>query len=123
MKQSSKKSTTKKENEEMLLVDPSNINNQEVGYGGDWINIKTSTVVKLNDLLVVQHDGSPITLMVEIKADFNTIPTEYHEVFLNVMSSRYLGKVNFGDNPFSQCKPVQKRKWYQFWKSKYFVGV
>lgn len=122
MKQSSKKSTTKKENEEMLIVDPSNINNQEVGYGGDWINIKTSTVVKLNDLLVVQHDGSPITLMVEIKADFNTIPTEYHEVFLNVMSSRYLGKVNFGDNPFSQCKPVQKRKWYQFWKSKYFVG-
>lgn len=122
MKQSSKKSTTKKENEEMLIVDPTNINNQEVGYGGDWINIKTSTVVKLNDMLVVQHDGSPITLMVEIKADFNSIPTEYHEVFLNVMSSRYLGKVNFGDNPFSQCKPVQKRKWYQFWKSKYFVG-
>ena len=122
MKQSSKKNTTKKENEEMLIVDPTNINNQEVGYGGDWINIKTSTVVKLNDMLVVQHDGSPITLMVEIKADFNSIPTEYHEVFLNVMSSRYLGKVNFGDNPFSQCKPVQKRKWYQFWKSKYFVG-
>jgi len=106
----------------MLLVDPNNIDNQEVGYGGDWINIKTSTVVKLNDLLVVQHDGNPVTLIVEIKADFNTIPVEYHEVFLNVMSSRYLGKVNFGNNPFSQCKPVQKRKWYQFWKSKYFVG-
>jgi len=122
MKQSSKRHATKKENEEMLLVDPNNIDNQEVGYGGDWINIKTSTVVKLNDLLVVQHDGNPVTLIVEIKADFNTIPVEYHEVFLNVMSSRYLGKVNFGNNPFSQCKPVQKRKWYQFWKSKYFVG-
>ena len=122
MRQSSKKSTAPKNKEEMLLVDPSNDNNQEVGYGNDWINIKKCTVVKLNDLLVVQHDGSPVSLLVEIKADFSTIPTEYHEVFLNVMSSRYLGKVNFGDNPFSQCKPVQRRKWYQFWKSKYFVG-
>jgi hypothetical protein len=57
-------------------------------------------------------------LSVEISADFDTIPEEYQEVFLNMMSAKYLSRVSFGDNPFSQCQPAPKRKWYQFWKSK-----
>lgn len=108
--------------EEMIVVDPSNENNQDIGISGEWINIRKSTIITLNDYLVVQHDEGPVSLRVEIKADFNTIPPEYHEIFLNVLSSRYQGRVNFGDNPFSKCKPIQKRKWYQFWRSKYFVG-
>ncbi len=106
----------------MVVVDPSNENNQDIGFSGDWINIRKSTVITLNDYLVVQHNDGPIQLKVNITADFNTIPKEYHEIFFNVLSARYQGRVNFGDNPFSNCKPVQKRKWYQFWKSKYFVG-
>lgn len=112
--------TTKKE--KMTVVNPDNENHVEIGFGNNWIDIKTSTVVKLQEVLVVQHNNGPIMLKVDISADFNTIPQEYHEIFLNVLSSKYLGKVNFGDNPFSQCRPVQKRKWYQFWKSKYFTS-
>jgi hypothetical protein len=108
--------------EEMTLQNPNNDNHMEIGFGGEWIDIKTSTIVKMQEMLVVQHNNGPITLRVDITADFNTIPVEYHEIFLNVLSSKYLGKVNFGDNPFSLCKPVQKRKWYQFWKSKYFTS-
>jgi len=119
----SKPEPTEKQEEEMVLTDPSNENNQDIGNSGGWINIRKSTIITLSDYLVVQHDRGPVTLKVDIVADFNTIPQEYHEIFLNVLSSRYQGRVNFGDNPFSQCKPVQKRKWYQFWKSKYFVGV
>lgn len=119
----SKPEPTEKQEEEMVLTDPSNENNQDIGSSGGWINIRKSTIITLTDYLVVQHDQGPVTLKVDIVADFNTIPQEYHEIFLNVLSSRYQGRVNFGDNPFSQCKPVQKRKWYQFWKSKYFVGV
>lgn len=119
----SKPVLTEKPEEEMVLTDPSNENNQDIGSSGGWINIRKSTIITLNDYLVVQHDRGPVMLKVDIVADFNTIPQEYHEVFLNVLSARYQGRVNFGDNPFSQCKPVQKRKWYQFWKSKYFVGV
>ena len=118
----SKPEPTEKQEEEMVLTDPSNENNQDIGNSGGWINIRKSTIITLSDYLVVQHDRGPVTLKVDIVADFNTIPQEYHEIFLNVLSSRYQGRVNFGDNPFSQCKPVQKRKWYQFWKSKYFVG-
>jgi hypothetical protein len=114
---------TEKKEEEMVITDPSNENNQDIGNGNGWINIRKSTVITLNDYLVVQHDRGPVMLKVNIVADFNTIPQEYHEIFLNVLSARYQGSVNFGDNPFSQCKPVQKRKWYQFWRSKYFVGI
>jgi hypothetical protein len=123
MRQNKTKTETKENIEkEMVVVDPSNENNQDIGFSGDWINIRKSTVITLNDYLVVQHNDGPIQLKVNITADFNTIPKEYHEIFLNVLSARYQGRVNFGDNPFSNCKPVQKRKWYQFWKSKYFVG-
>jgi hypothetical protein len=33
-----------------------------------------------------------------------------------MLTSKYINKVSFGDNPFSECKPLSKRKWYQFWK-------
>jgi hypothetical protein len=119
-KPSRKKRTPKKVEEEMTIVNPQNPNEREIMLGGDFIDIKTSTVVKLHERLVVQYDNGPIELIVEITADFNTIPQKYHEIFLNVISSKYLGKVSFGDNPFSECRPIQKSKWYQFWKSKYF---
>jgi hypothetical protein len=116
-----KKVTPNIKEDDMTLVNPDNKNHLEIGYGGEWIDIKASTVVKLQETLIVQHNNGPIVLKVDITADFNTIPQDYHEIFLNVLSSKYLGKVNFGDTPFSQCRPVQKRKWYQFWKSKYFT--
>lgn len=116
-----KKVTEPTKKEPMTVINPDNEGHLEIGYGGSWIDIKASTVVKLHETLVVQHNNGPIVLRVDISADFNSIPNEYHEIFLNVLSSKYLGRVNFGDNPFSQCKPVQKRKWYQFWKSKYFT--
>jgi hypothetical protein len=47
------------------------------------------------------------------------IPEKYHEVALNILTAKYLNKVSFGDNPFSECKPIVKRKWWEFWKSKY----
>jgi len=58
-----------------------------------------------------------MNLDIKIEADFNTIPEQYHEVFLNMISAKYLDSVSFGDNPFSQCIPQPKKKWYQFWKA------
>jgi hypothetical protein len=67
--------------------------------------------------LTTPTDGT-ISLSVKIAADFGTLPDEYQEVFMNMMSVKYLNRVSFGDNPFSQCLPAPKRKWYQFWKKK-----
>ena len=36
--------------------------------------------------------------------------------YLFMLSVKYLNRVSFGDNPFSQCLPAPKRRWYQFWK-------
>lgn len=88
---------------------------------GDFINIKSSQIVKLNEQFVVYDIEGPIYLTVDVTADFAEIPEKYHEIFYNILSAKYLNKANFGDNPFSECKPIVKRKWWQFWKSKYFT--
>lgn len=98
---------------------PNNVNTA-YNLGTEYVNVKSSTVVKLNEEFIVHTEEGPYVLSTEITADFGTVPEKYHEVFLNVLTSKYLNKVSFGDNPFSECRPVVKRKWWQFWKSKYF---
>lgn len=94
-------------------------NQKEIYLGGGAnINVKKASVVSVhNNLkLITPHDGA-IALDIKIEADFDTIPEKYHEVFLNMMSAKYLDSVSFGDNPFSQCVPAPKKKWWQFWKA------
>jgi hypothetical protein len=97
-------------------------NKNEIHLGfGSHLNVQTSQLVSINESLVlvtVNGTEGPIELNVKIEADFNTIPEQYHEVFLNMLTSKYSNKASFGDNPFSVCQPKPKRKWYQFWKAK-----
>ncbi len=88
--------------------------------GPDHIAVNTATLVKLNEVFTVITEEGPIHLEVDITSDFDKIPQKYHEIFLNVLTAKYLNKVSFGANPFSECKPIVKRKWWEFWKSKYF---
>jgi len=81
------------------------------------VDIKTSrNVMMRNTLTLVGDDGEAIDLNINIEADFETIPEKYHEVFLNMIMAKYYSKVSFGDNPFSQCLPPKKKRWYEFWK-------
>lgn len=86
---------------------------------GSYINMQTSSIVKLNEQFIIYTEDGPISLNVDVVADFAKIDKKYHELFFNVLSSKYLNKVAFGDNPFSECKPIVKRKWWQFFKPKY----
>ncbi len=90
---------------------------------GSYINVQTSSIVKLNEQFIVYSEDGPITLTVDIVADFAKIDKKYHEIFFNVLSSKYLNRASFGENPFSECRPIVKRKWWQFWKSKYFEEI
>jgi hypothetical protein len=85
--------------------------------GGSNLQIKQASIVTLNQTLtlVTPEDGS-YQLNISIQSDFETVPQRYHEVFLNMLSAKYLNVTSFGDNPFSLCKPIPKRKWYQIWK-------
>jgi hypothetical protein len=90
----------------------------ELYLGGGYVNVKTAQTVETRNLLKLKTaDEKFETLEVKIIADFSTIPEKYHEVFLNIFSSKYLDSVSFGDNPFSQCLPPPKKKWWQFWKA------
>lgn len=86
---------------------------------GAYMNIQTSAIVKLNEQFIIYTEDGPKALTVEVSADFAKIDKKYHEIFFNVLTSKYLNKVSFGENPFSECRPIVKRKWWQFWKSKY----
>ena len=86
--------------------------------GGNNLIMSTSKLVTCHEILtLVTTTSGAIELEVKIQADFDTIPEHYHEVFLNMMSSKYMKAVSFGDNPFSQCLPAPKKKWWQFWKA------
>jgi hypothetical protein len=84
---------------------------------GNNMTMKASKLVSTYQTLYLTTptDGT-LVLNVKIEADFDTIPEEYQEVFMNMLSVKYLNRVSFGDNPFSQCLPAPKRRWYQFWK-------
>jgi len=85
---------------------------------GEHLTIKSSTVVEMHDYLkLVVDSGNTIMLDVEIKADFEKIPPEYHQLFCQMMMVRYGGIVNIWDNTQPFTKPeVKKKKWWQFWK-------
>ncbi len=87
---------------------------------GAHLTMKSSTTVEMHDhLKLMTGDGKGITLDVVIKADFDKIPSEYHQLFCQMMMVRYGGIVNIWDNTQPFAKPeVSKKKWYQFWKSK-----
>ena len=54
-----------------------NPNEREINYGTGYVDIKSSTIVKLNELFVVHDEDGPVELRVEISADFNTIDKKY----------------------------------------------
>jgi hypothetical protein len=85
--------------------------------GGNNLVMQTSKLVTCHEILtlVVNNKGA-IPLEIKIQADFDTIPEKYHEIFLNMMTSKYCKTASFGDNPFSQCIPAPKKRWYQFWR-------
>ncbi len=71
-------------------------NKQEIHLGfGSHLNVQTSRNVSLYETLtLINGDKDPITLDIKVEADFNTIPEQYHEVFFNMMASKYYNKAS-----------------------------
>jgi len=85
-----------------------------------YLTMKTSTIIEMRDRLkLMVGNGESVELDVLIKADFDNIPSEYQQLFCQMMTVRYGGIVNIWDNTQPFVKPeVKNKKWYQFWKSK-----
>ena len=83
---------------------------------GNNTTFQTSKLYTINNTIVVKDKGDYIDLNVKIQVDLNQVDDKYHEIFVNMLTSKYLDVASFGDNPFSQCEPVGKKYWWQFWK-------
>jgi hypothetical protein len=84
---------------------------------GQHLTVKSSYLVEMRDQLKLLRNDDSITLNVKITANFENLPDEYHQIFLQMMSARYGGTINCYSNitPFQIPKPYDK-KWFQFWK-------
>lgn len=92
--------------------------NSQIYLGNGYLNVETSQIVEARNTLKLKTGDNDYQLLeVKITADFSKISEKYHEVFLNIMSAKYMDSVSFGDNPFSKCLPPPKKKWWQFWKA------
>jgi hypothetical protein len=93
----------------------------EYNLQSSYVTVKSSTVVELRENFTLMTLEGPISFDAKITADFDGIDEKYHEVLLNMLTSKYANQVSFGHNPFSQCNPPKKRKWWEFWKAKYSI--
>ena len=75
---------------------------------GDGIQVKSATQVRIVNHLSLATPQETLDIKVVITTDFEDIDPKYHEILLNMLTSKYLDKVSFGDNPFSACQPKPK---------------
>lgn len=88
---------------------------QHLGSGNNT-TFEISKLYTINNTIVVKDKGDFIDLNVKIQVDLSQVDERYHEIFVNMLTSKYLDVASFGDNPFSLCEPVGKKHWWQFWK-------
>ena len=88
---------------------------QHLGSGNNT-TFEISKLYTINNTIVVKDKGDFIDLNVKIQVDLSQVDDKYHEIFVNMLTSKYLDVASFGNNPFSQCELVVKKNWWQFWK-------
>jgi len=82
-------------------------------YIGDtsYLTMKSSTIIEMRDQLKLMiGDGRSVNLDVVIKADFDKISPEYHQLFCQMMMVRYGGIVNVWDNTQPLLNPILNLK-------------
>jgi hypothetical protein len=84
---------------------------------GKHLTMKQTTIVSMKDQLkLMTGEGKSVSLDIEIKADFDKIAPQYHQLFMQMMQIRYGGIVNIWDNTQPFSKQEVKKRWWQFWK-------
>lgn len=88
-------------------------------YIGDTnhLTMKTSYTVTMTDKISIHKGGKkPAELDIKITADFEKVPKEYHNTFIQMLSARYGGTVNVYDNTEPFAVTAKPKKWWQLWK-------
>lgn len=86
---------------------------KEITLGDSYLSVQSTYVVRLREVFTLYTPDGEINLEVDVTADMVQIPEEYHEIFLNMLTTKYLNKVTFTDNLFSKPKPPKKMSWWR----------
>jgi hypothetical protein len=78
----------------------SNDEKTELALGSSYLLMQASCVVKLKELFTIYTEQGEVSLEVDVTADMVQIPEEYREIFLNMLTTKYLNKVTFTHNIF-----------------------
>jgi hypothetical protein len=91
------------------------VNNQELTYQKSIPNllIKNTKQVTLYDKLSLEDGKTIVELEIKIETDLQLIPKKYHESFINMITTKYFGKVYISNNNVSSIEPIEKQSWLQ----------
>lgn len=85
----------------------------EINIGNSYFEIKSSFVVRMKDVFTIQTKEGDLILEVDIIADMVKVPEEYREIFMNMLSSKYINKVTFTSNPFCRQQINKPILWWK----------
>lgn len=95
--------------------------NADLNLGNiDFVTVKSNLIVKIEENLCLFASDGAHELRVKIIADLESVPEKYREVFLNMLTVKYINKVNFTSNPFSACLEKKKKNFLVRWIDKVF---
>jgi hypothetical protein len=86
---------------------------KELALGTSYLSMQPTCVVKLKETFTIYTENGEINLDVDVTADMVNIPEEYREIFLNMLTTKYLNKVTFTQNIFSKPLPPKKVTWWR----------
>lgn len=97
--------------------------NSDINFGNiEFVSVQSNLIVEIeNKFLLYTVDDGAIELKVKIVSDLESVPEKYREVFMNMLTTKFLNKVNFTDNPFSICREEKKKSWWETLKSKFAI--
>jgi len=86
---------------------------QELILGNSNIHLEPSCVVKLKEEFTIHTKDGEIILEVDVTADLIKIPEEYREIFINMLTTKYLNRVTFVDSIFTKHNSYVELTWWQ----------
>lgn len=63
---------------------------------------KMSSVMTMRELFTIITEEGKVHLDVTISADFENVPEKYRELFINMLTSKYMNTVSMKNNVFSK---------------------
>jgi hypothetical protein len=90
---------------------------EEINFGNiNFVSVKSNLIVEIDDNFLLHTEDGGFELKVKIRADLESVPEKYREVFFNMLTTKYLNKTNFSTNPFSSSYKKRKKPFLAFFK-------